>query len=366
MVLSGRSLGWVVLTVALAAVGGGLYFQASPEDAAPVDGPAFSLKAYKGGRGAFAGNTLPALRHSLATGVTDVMLDIYMTADGVPVAHGEPRLDPARTRAPNGRWIERPTPPLGTLTLEDLRAFDLGASRALQGGPRPFPDQARLDDVEILPLEEALQFGEAVAEGRLRYTLTLHTTPDGSAPAVPPRRQVVAAVADVVAAVGVAERTTLRAFDWRTLVVARDAAPAMTRSYATMEQAERDTVQRGEQGVSPWLAGVDVDTHLASVPHAIAAVERDGSREPGKSFRPWHVVWSPYYRDIRGGDVKRARRLGIEVVPWPVNAPATLRSLLALGVDGIATDYPTRLRRILSEKGRQPPRAYPDAAPDRP
>lgn len=45
--------------------------------------------------------------------------------------------------------------------------------------------------------------------------------------------------------------------------------------------------------------------------------------------------------------VKLARKLGVEVHPWTINDEAELRRLLAMGVDGIFTDFPGRLRKII-------------------
>ena len=44
---------------------------------------------------------------------------------------------------------------------------------------------------------------------------------------------------------------------------------------------------------------------------------------------------------------------------WTVNDPADMASLIELGVDGIITDYPDRLRRVMSEKGLDLPPAFP-------
>ena len=44
---------------------------------------------------------------------------------------------------------------------------------------------------------------------------------------------------------------------------------------------------------------------------------------------------------------------------WTVNEPAEMARLLTLGVDGIITDYPDRLRAVLAEVGRALPPAFP-------
>lgn len=45
--------------------------------------------------------------------------------------------------------------------------------------------------------------------------------------------------------------------------------------------------------------------------------------------------------------ISRAHQLGIRVVVWTVDDPATMRSLLDAGVDGIITDRPDVLREVL-------------------
>jgi len=37
------------------------------------------------------------------------------------------------------------------------------------------------------------------------------------------------------------------------------------------------------------------------------------------------------------------------VIPWTVNREKTMRKLVALGVDGLITDYPGRGVRVLAE-----------------
>jgi len=49
--------------------------------------------------------------------------------------------------------------------------------------------------------------------------------------------------------------------------------------------------------------------------------------------------------------VTRAHELGLRVVPWTVNDIADMRRLIDWGVDGIITDYPNRLRDVMSERG---------------
>jgi glycerophosphoryl diester phosphodiesterase len=44
--------------------------------------------------------------------------------------------------------------------------------------------------------------------------------------------------------------------------------------------------------------------------------------------------------------LERAHRRGLKVMPWGVNEPEEIRRLLDWGVDGLISDYPSRLRSI--------------------
>ena len=48
-------------------------------------------------------------------------------------------------------------------------------------------------------------------------------------------------------------------------------------------------------------------------------------------------------------EVEKAHRAGLQVVAWTINEPEQMRYLVAAGVDGIMTDYPDRLLRVLGE-----------------
>ena len=67
---------------------------------------------------------------------------------------------------------------------------------------------------------------------------------------------------------------------------------------------------------------------------------------------------SPIYTSVTRQMVAEARDAGLKIVPWTVNEPAVMNYLIDLGVDGIITDYPTRLRLVMEQRGIPLPRAY--------
>jgi glycerophosphoryl diester phosphodiesterase len=125
------------------------------------------------------------------------------------------------------------------------------------------------------------------------------------------------------------------------LAAVEQLAPEIARVYLTVEQSWFDNLGRGQPGLSPWLDGLDMDRLQVTPPHAIKSL---GGR-----------VWSPYFRDLRGPELREAQSLGLKVVPWTVNDPEDMRSLVKQGVDGLITDYPDRLRQVLQELGKPLP-----------
>lgn len=53
-----------------------------------------------------------------------------------------------------------------------------------------------------------------------------------------------------------------------------------------------------------------------------------------------------------------AHDAGMEVIPWTVDDPATMRFLMDLGIDGLITDRPDRLREVMEERGLKLPKQF--------
>ena len=144
-------------------------------------------------------------------------------------------------------------------------------------------------------------------------------------------------------------RVTIQSFDWRTLQEVQRRAPAMVTSYLSAQQDWLDTIRSGEAGPSPWTAGLDIDDHGGNVAALVAAA---GGR-----------VWSPYHREVDGARIEDAHARGLAVKVWTVNDEDRMNHLIDLGVDGIITDYPDRLRRVLAARGIDLPPPSPVQPP---
>lgn len=58
-------------------------------------------------------------------------------------------------------------------------------------------------------------------------------------------------------------------------------------------------------------------------------------------------VYSPFFKLLNKRQMKTAHRKGIRVIPWTVNSSNDIQKMLDLGVDGIISDYPKRVRELL-------------------
>lgn len=55
----------------------------------------------------------------------------------------------------------------------------------------------------------------------------------------------------------------------------------------------------------------------------------------------------PNWSMITKEDVDEAHAAGLLLLPWTANDPQAIEALLAIGVDGLASDYPDRVRQAV-------------------
>jgi glycerophosphoryl diester phosphodiesterase len=284
----------------------------------------FDLQGHRGVRGHLPENSLPGFARAIEIGVTTIETDLAVTRDGILVTSHDTALNPDIARGLDGRWIGRPTPLISSLTFAELTTFDVGRIDPASSYARRFPRQKAVDGTHIPALSELFDLVNA-AGGTTRLNLEIKTSP--SRPSDTPRPDHVAMlVVDAVRKAGMEERTTIQSFDWRALVAVHALAPGIARSCLTTDAAGASTVRGTAGRPSPWLAGFDPASHGNSLPRLVAAAGCG--------------TWSPDWRDLDAVAVEEAHALGLLVVPWTVNEDSDIRRMLAMGVDGLITDYP--------------------------
>lgn len=296
----------------------------------------FDLQGHRGARGLAPENTRAGFTRALSLGVTTLELDTGVTRDGTVVVSHDSLLNPDLTRDAAGRWLEGPGPALFQLTLAELRGYDVGRLRPGTPYAARFPEQVPVDGERIPTLAEV--FGLAQETGNRTVRFNIETKMDPRHPEQTPAPEpFVEAVVAVVRSAGMAKRATLQSFDWRTLRHAQRVAPEIPTVCLTVQQPGDDNVQKGQPGPSPLLAGLDVDDFGGSVPRLVRAAGC--------------AVWSPNARDLLPAALAEAHAEGLKVIVWTVNEESEMNALAEAGVDGIISDYPDRLRRVLARRG---------------
>ena len=263
------------------------------------------VQGHRGCRGLRPENTLSAFRHAIELGVDVLELDLGLTRDDVLVVTHDPVLKPERCRASG--------PLLGRALLElewrDLRGLDCGSQRQVR-----FPEQVLVPGAGMPRLEEVLDLLDQ--RPRLGANVEVKTFSD--------RRDITRPPADFARVlVGLLRRRGLLG-----RVVVQSFDPEALREVARLE---------------PQLA-------LAALVEQREAIEPMLGAARVRILSPLHSLLGS------AAEVRALQQRGLRVVPWTVNEPADLQRLIAWGVDGLISDYPDRLLRIL---GRLAPAQRP-------
>jgi len=293
---------------------------------------AFDLQGHRGARGLAPENTLAGFKVAQDLGVTTLETDLAVTRDGIVVISHDPVLNPALTRGPDGQWLAAAGPAIRSLTLDELKRYDIGRLDPASKYAQQYPEQKPVDGQRFPTLAEFV----AQAAPAVHFNIEIKTDPGKPELTLDPAAFAAVAVEGIRKAKAEA-RSTLQSFDWRGLIEARKLAPEIATGCLSIESNNFDTVQRASGRPSPWLGGLDLSAHGGSVPRLAKAAGC--------------ATWSPFWRNVTAENVKEAQALGLKVVPWTVNAPAEMGRLIDLGVDGLITDYPDRGAEILASKG---------------
>jgi glycerophosphoryl diester phosphodiesterase len=303
----------------------------------------FDLQGHRGARGLAPENTLSAFERALDIGVGTLELDVGITKDNVIVIYHDRTLNVDITRDANGAFLAARGPSVASLTLAELQRFDVGRIKPGSNYAKTFASQTAQDGVRIPALRALFDLVAARNAQAVRFNIETKISPLAPDETASPETMTRALIAEIRAA-GLAKRTTLQSFDWRTLAIAQKLAPDIATVYLTNQQGANETVQLGKPGASPWLNGFDVDDYGGSIPKLVKAAGG--------------AVWSPNFRDVTEPLVRETQALGLKLIPWTVNELADMKRLIEWKVDGIITDYPDRLREVMKAAEMTLPPAY--------
>jgi glycerophosphoryl diester phosphodiesterase len=251
-------------------------------------------------------NTIPAMRRALALDVTTLEMDAAISQDKQVLLSHDPFMNADFVYRPDGQPLtkeEGKALRLYSLSYAEIRRYDVGS----HGNPN-FERQQHLRTYKPL-LAEVIDSAEAYARRTHRpapyYNIETKTTPAGDGTNHPAPDEFVRLLLAVITQKGVQSRVIIQSFDPRTLEVV----------HRTQPQLRTALLVDNPDGLTQNLARL--------------------------SFQP--SIYSPAYKLVTPALVQACHQQRLQVIPWTVNTPAEATQLLALGVDGLITDYPDLL-----------------------
>lgn len=247
--------------------------------------------AHRGWRGRFPENTMRSFAAAAALGVDALEMDIHSTADGVLVVFHDDTLE----RTTNGRG------PIHALTLAELRQLDAGYNWTDDGGQtHPFRGQG----LTVPTLEEVFT-----------------TFPGFWINVDIKQRQpsIVKPFARMIRDFGLTRQLCVGSFDNETVAEFRHECPEVV-TIGSVNEVRRLFL----------LSKMRLGGLYRGQARAVQLPEYSGKTR---------VVTPRFVAD--------AHRHGVGVHVWTVNEEADMARLMEMGVDGLITDFPDRLLRLL-------------------
>lgn len=266
------------------------------------------VQGHRGARGSRPENTLPAFQFALENGVDTLELDIQVSSDNQLVISHEPAITPERCLDPSGNKLKEPIY-IHALPYNEIKKYDCGTlphARFPKQVAVPHTPMPRLEDLFVMVEKSPLPAAKTV-------NFNIETKIYPSKPETCPEPHEFAKMILVLARKHhMISRMILQSFDDRSLIAAKKIEPKVRTAMLTS------------------------DNHIDYF--AVAkAIHAD--------------IISPDQDWILAEDVKKLHAIGVQVLPWTVDEAKDWDRMIALGVDGIITDYPKELIEHLKVKG---------------
>ena len=258
-------------------------------------GPKPRIIGHRGASGTAPENTLLSFRQAFQEGADFVELDLHECQEGAVVIIHDAILE----RTTNGSG------PVSARSVQDLKSLDAGFRFTPEDGAT-FPYRGQ--NLEIPTLEDFfLSFPQARAIVEIK-------------PLSPSIIQ--------------------RAVDTILKFHAEDPVLLSTEEDTVMAAIRAELRRVGHAMATGFSYG-----EVAAFVHWVQSGMATPYEPPGQAFQ-----LPPFYKEVRlvsPETVRAAHQLGLEMFVWTINQAEEMQGFLSLGVDGIITDYPSRLRDIV-------------------
>lgn len=283
------------------------------------------LQGHRGARGLKPENTWPAFQTAMEFNMTTLELDTVLTKDGKVLIHHDSETNPIICQKFDGSPIEKVS--LYNLTLDELKQLDCGTKK----NPT-FPEQVSVPGTKLITIDELFVLvadAEKKSPKPKKYLFNIETKfPDDEKSKVS-NEKVQAHVSALIQAIEKAkfvDRVTIQSFYMPALTISKKINPKIKTSALFVPTYFQGAMMKLGLGGS----------YRKDILRITESLKAD--------------TISPYFLYVTPEFVQMAHSKNILVIPWTVNDKAEMKRLVGCGVDGIISDYPNRLRELVSEE----------------
>lgn len=268
------------------------------------------VQGHRGDRGNFPENSIPAFISAVKKGVDVVELDVVISKDNRVVVSHEPFMSHHYVSRPNGTPIakgEEKLFNLHTMPYDSIKKFDIGAR-----GNSSFPKQHKLKAYKPLLSEVIDSIENYISSNNLkpvRYNIEIKSEEKEYGISQPQPDEFITLVMQVIDAKGIRQKINIQSFDAAILNTLHKSHPTVKTAYLT-----------DKPGIS-------------------------------KNLEMLHYtpdIYSPNYKLVNAKFIDSLHSLNVQVIPWTVNYDRDIENIIKLQPDGIITDYPERVIKMLN------------------
>jgi glycerophosphoryl diester phosphodiesterase len=262
-------------------------------------------QGHRGCRGLYPENTIPGFLKAIDLGVTTLEMDLVITKDKKVILSHEPFFNHEITTLPNGEYVSESNERelnIYEMVYSKVKKYDVGQ----KVHPR-FLQQQKIKANKPL-LTEVIDSVEMHAKTNnkqpLFYNIETKIQPQTDNVYHPEPQEFVDLIMAVILEKKIQNRVIVQSFDSRSLQYLHQKYPSI-KTALLVEAFDKKSFEKQIEDLG---------------------------------FKP--TIYSPAQELVDLNLVQECRSKKIKLIPWTVNDLETIRRFVALGVDGIITDYP--------------------------
>jgi glycerophosphoryl diester phosphodiesterase len=262
-------------------------------------------QGHRGCRGLFPENTIQGFLKAIDLGVTTLEMDAVITKDKQVILSHEPFFNHEISTLPNEKHINQAEEKefnIYKMKYCEVTQYDVG----LKPHPR-FPQQQKVNVVKPL-LSEVIDAVEMYAKTNqtkpLFYNIETKTEPQTDGVFHPEPKEFVELLMKIILQKKIENRVIIQSFDRRTLQYLHQKYPTITTALLVEDFDKKEFKKQ-----------------IANL-----------------GFLP--SIYSPAQELVTQELIQECHQKNVKLIPWTVNDPKKIKEFIAMGVDGIISDYP--------------------------